>query len=291
MAAMPSIRSRLHELFGPQRVDIPDNSATLVSQGAAWIAHDEQRLVLSKPIEIELARGARLPVLQMGRPMPADGDHQHEEVHLFCTDPSDGKAKIALVTPERVSATPQASDPRDTIGMLTLEVDPTAPPLHERIKLDFEIDDDLILTVTALSSQREDRRSATYYDLEFGVGLPGGSEIKPLRKSCVRCPRCRWPCRPSERQRREEATASCLARCSTSTRRPRSRGCRGRTGRQRSKSASTSTTSRARSASDRGDTRRAAALQVGADVAATQVSIRVVEGDTLVEESVRRPVV
>lgn len=183
MAAMPSIRSRLHELFGPQRVDIPDNSATLVSQGAAWIAHDEQRLVLSKPIEIEMARGARLPVLQMGRPMPADGDHQREELHLFCTDPSDGKAKIALVTPERVSATPQASDPRDTIGMLTLEIDASAPPLHERIKLDFEIDDNLILTVTALSSQREDRRSATYHDLEFGIALPGGSEIKPLSKA------------------------------------------------------------------------------------------------------------
>lgn len=179
MAAMPSIRSRLHELFGPQRVDIPDNSATLVSQGAAWIAHDQQRLVLSKPIEIELARGARLPVLHMGRPMPADGDHQHEEVHLYCTDPSDGKAKIALVTPERVSATPQAGDPRETIGMLTLEVDPTAPPLHERIKLDLEINDDLILTLTALSSQREDRQSATYFELEFGIGFPGASEIKP----------------------------------------------------------------------------------------------------------------
>jgi hypothetical protein len=57
MAAMPSIRGRLHELFGPERVLVPDNSATRVSQGAAWIAHDSQRLVLAKQIELEMARG------------------------------------------------------------------------------------------------------------------------------------------------------------------------------------------------------------------------------------------
>ena len=58
---MPAIRSRLHELFGPDRVEVPLNSATLISQGAAWIAHDRERLRLAKPIELELAvvRGCR----------------------------------------------------------------------------------------------------------------------------------------------------------------------------------------------------------------------------------------
>ena len=70
MAAMPGIRSRLHQLFGPERVLIPHNSATLVSQGAAWIAHDEQRLVLAKRIELEMARGSRLPLLRSGSAMP-----------------------------------------------------------------------------------------------------------------------------------------------------------------------------------------------------------------------------
>src|SRR3546814_14903131 len=51
MAAMPAISSRLYELFGSQRVERPANSATLVAEGAAWLAHDRQRLRLAKPLE------------------------------------------------------------------------------------------------------------------------------------------------------------------------------------------------------------------------------------------------
>ena len=40
MSNMPAIRRRLHELFGPERVHIPDDTATLIAEGAAWIADD-----------------------------------------------------------------------------------------------------------------------------------------------------------------------------------------------------------------------------------------------------------
>jgi len=123
MAAMPSIRSRLHELFGPERVEIPENSATLVAQGAAWIANDEQTLMLEKPIELEMATGSRLPLLHAGTPMPSDGQLRREQFHLYCTDPTDGTAKFAIVTPNRVSASHQASDPRDAVVMVTVPVD------------------------------------------------------------------------------------------------------------------------------------------------------------------------
>ena len=84
---MPSIRSRLHELFGPERVEIPENSATLVAQGAAWIANDEQTLVLEKPIELEMATGSRLPLLHAGTPMPSDGQLRREQFHLLLHRP------------------------------------------------------------------------------------------------------------------------------------------------------------------------------------------------------------
>lgn len=173
MAAMPSIRIQLHQLFGPQKVEIPENSATLISQGAAWMAHDAQRLVLAKPIELEMARGYRLPLLRAGTPMPAVGSVQSDRFHLYCTDPSDGSAKFSIVSPADIHEQPQASDPRTSIGMFTVEVDKHAPPLRERLELDVEIDDDLILTVQAESSQRRDRAQAKYFDLEFGIGLPG----------------------------------------------------------------------------------------------------------------------
>lgn len=177
---MPSIRSRLHELFGPERVVVPENSATLVSQGAAWIAHDAQRLVLAKQIELEMARGSRLPLVRSGTAMPNDGQVHRDRFHLFCTDPTDGVAKFSIVAPTEVSEQPQASDPRTSLGMVAISVDETAPPLVERLELDIEVDDDLILNVSASSSQAGDRAEATYFDLEFGIGLPGSNDLSPL---------------------------------------------------------------------------------------------------------------
>lgn len=177
MAAMPAIRSRLHELFGPERVVVPENSATLISQGAAWIAHDAQRLVLAKRVELELARGSRLPLLRAGTAMPLDGQVRRDRVHLYCTDPSDGAAKMSIVVPKDLVDQPQASDPRTCLGILHLNVDQSAPPLVERLELDVEVDDDLILTVTASSSQRQDQTSASYFDLEFGLALPESGEL------------------------------------------------------------------------------------------------------------------
>ncbi|MDR7083583.1 molecular chaperone DnaK (HSP70) [Arthrobacter ginsengisoli] len=175
MAAMPSIRSRLHELFGPERVHVPATSATLVSQGAGWIAHDSQRLVLAKQIELEMARGSRLPLLRAGTRMPGDGEERQEGFHLYCTDPTDGIAKFPIVAPSQLSEQPQASDPRTTLGVVAIAVDHTAPPLVERLELDVQIDQDLILSVNASSSQRKDQSSSSYFDLEFGIGLPGSN--------------------------------------------------------------------------------------------------------------------
>ncbi|MFD9039533.1 Hsp70 family protein [Streptomyces bottropensis] len=184
MAAMPAIRSRLHELFGPDRVEVPTNSATLISQGAAWIAHDRQRLRLAKPIELELARGSLMPLLAAGTEMPLGGEIKHETLHLYCADPTDGKAKFPIATPTALSSHPQASERRTSLGMITLAVDETAPPLHERLELKVVLDDDLVLSVEASSSQKHDRVTASYYDLEFGLGLPasampGGAAAAP----------------------------------------------------------------------------------------------------------------
>lgn len=180
MAAMPSIRSRLHELFGPERVLVPANSATLVSQGAARIAHDAQRLVLAKQIELEMARGSRLPLLRAGTEMPTDGEVRQDRFHLYCTDPTEGVAKFSIVAPSGLVEQPQASDPRTSLGMVAISVDKTAPPLVERLELGVQVDDDLILTVDAAASQSGDRSRASYFDLEFGIGLPGSTNLGPV---------------------------------------------------------------------------------------------------------------
>jgi molecular chaperone DnaK len=56
MSNMPVVRRRLHEWFGPERVQIPDGTATLIAEGAAWIASDKAGLQLTKNVELVLAR-------------------------------------------------------------------------------------------------------------------------------------------------------------------------------------------------------------------------------------------
>jgi hypothetical protein len=136
--------------------------------------------VLAKQIELEMARGSRLPLLRVGTAMPSDGEVRRDRFHLYCTDPTDGAAKFSIVAPTDLSEQPQASDPRTALGTVTIAVDRTAPPLVERLELDVEVDDDLILSVSAMSSQRRDQAGASYFDLEFGIGLPGSADLGPI---------------------------------------------------------------------------------------------------------------
>lgn len=184
MASMPAIRGRLHELFGPQRVVVPANSATLVAEGAAWIAHDSRRLHLAKPIEVQLARGSYLTLVRAGTEMPSEHQIKQQTVHLFCTDPTDGVAKFQLCTPTRQSPQPQSSEPRTSIGNIIVQVDSGAQPFKERLELSVSIDDDLILYARATSSDVKDVGEAEYHDLEFGITLPrelgdGGHDDSP----------------------------------------------------------------------------------------------------------------
>ena len=171
MAAMPAIRARLHEFFGPQRVVIPGNSATLVSQGAAWIANDGRLLHLARPVELQLARASYLPLIDAGSPMPTEGQVKQRSFDLYCADPSDGKAKFGICTPERLGSSPQAADPRRTLGYFVVGVDDRAAPFRERLRLDVSINDDLIMSARASSSNVGDSASSEYHDLEFGISL------------------------------------------------------------------------------------------------------------------------
>jgi molecular chaperone DnaK len=172
MAAMPAIRGRLRELFGPQRVEIPTDSATLISQGAAWIAHDASRLQLAKPVELQLARGSYLPLIKAGTDMPAEHEEKRHTVHLYCTDPTDGVAKFELCAPTYPTASPQISEPRTPLGLMTIDVDGNAKPLHERLELEVVVDDDLILSARAWSALADSKDSTVVHDLEFGLRLP-----------------------------------------------------------------------------------------------------------------------
>jgi actin-like ATPase involved in cell morphogenesis len=172
MSNMPAVKRRLHELFGPERVQIPDRAATLIAEGAAWIAADEARLRLAKNVELVLARNSYLPLVKAGTVMPREGEVQKESFHLYCTDPRDGVAKFQLCAPKRAGDSVLPSEPRTHLENLTVKVDSMAKAFHERLELDVRINDDLILEAYARSLNRGDQDRREIHNLEFGLALP-----------------------------------------------------------------------------------------------------------------------
>ena len=172
MVTMPAVRARLHERFGPARVSVSERAASLVSEGAAWVAHDRQPLTLAKQVEVRLARNSFLPVLPAGLQTPSHGQVEQKVYSLYCADPRDGSAKFSFCTPNRAGRAPLQSDPRIPLAEMVVEVDEKAEPLRERLELELALDDDLILSGHARSLVKGDSSFVALHDLEFGIELP-----------------------------------------------------------------------------------------------------------------------
>jgi molecular chaperone DnaK len=171
MVNMPLIQARLHEIFGPQRVHVSPKGNTIISEGAAWIAHDGARLSLAKNVEVLVARKDYFPVVKAGSAMPREGEVFRQELSMYCADPRDGIARFEMCAPKRTGRAVQKTDERDTLGFISVNVDAQAQPLRERLVLDVAIDENLILSVTAASTVRGDSDRAEFHELEFGLAI------------------------------------------------------------------------------------------------------------------------
>jgi molecular chaperone DnaK len=174
MANMPSVKARLHELFGPSRVHVSERSASLIAEGAAWIAHDDARLHLAKNVELVLARNSFMPLLPAGFEMPQEGEVRGQDFGLYCVDPSDGFGKFELVAPHRPGPKVLPDDMRRPLVNLMVPVDRKAAPFRERLQLDVAIDENLILTARARSLNQRGLAEREVHDLEFALALPTG---------------------------------------------------------------------------------------------------------------------
>jgi molecular chaperone DnaK len=173
MVNMPAIQERLHEIFGARRVKISERGNTIISEGAAWIAHDRARLMLAKNVEVMLARSAHFPVIRAGTLMPREGEIQRmsEPLTLYCCDPTDGVAKFQLTAPKRAGRSVQTTDERNLLGILAVGVDSRQAPLLERLLLDIAIDENLVLTATASSTIAGKTDFLEMHNLEFGLNV------------------------------------------------------------------------------------------------------------------------
>ena len=178
MVRMPYVQEQLQQRFGLRRVRLAERSDQIIAQGAAWIAHDRLRLCLAKPFEVLDADDTYLPIIRAGQILPFEGQTEQVSIGLYCVDPRDGIAKLQFACPKHPSRL-QRSDPRRIYTTLMLQVDPQARPLAERLDVKLEIDDNLVVNVSAESTMRQDQVEAVIHDLEFGLRLDGRGELTP----------------------------------------------------------------------------------------------------------------
>lgn len=178
MVNMPLIQARLRELFGAGRVEVSSRGNTIISEGAAWIAHDGARLVLAKNIEVLVSRQAYFPVVQAGSLMPRESEIHRSPapLTLYCSDPTDGIAKFVLTTPKRTGRSVQVNDERDILGTLAVSVDSNQRPLLERLLLDVTVDENLVLRSKGTSTIAGATDEVEVHTLEFGLQVGPGQD-------------------------------------------------------------------------------------------------------------------
>lgn len=174
MINMPIIQHKLRDKFGAKKVEVTDKNTTLIAQGAAWIAHDQARLKLSKSLELLLARGNYMQLLQKGFELPIDNQSSHLPTYsLYCVDPSDGVVYLNFVTPSNIyNRQPMPNDPRKDLGLVTLPIDKNARLFEERISLEVRVDQNLIFSAIATAGNSKQSTSYDIFDLDFSLDLP-----------------------------------------------------------------------------------------------------------------------
>ena len=176
MINMPIIRNGLVERFGGRVPDLAERGDRIIAEGAAWIAHDDLEVRLSKPLEVLVAggpgRGSWLSLVDTDLRLPVESQTVAAgNRRFYCTDPRDGQAVFEFGKPRKVGAV-QPEDERETLSVLNLSVDSSARPLLERLECKVNVDEDYIATVTVASDGMGEPVEQEIHSLDFGLALP-----------------------------------------------------------------------------------------------------------------------
>lgn len=182
MVNMPTIRQFLQERFGVARLHVSEIGDQIISQGAAWIAHDDVPITLAKPFEVVEARNSMITVLAEGTELPKRGNVYRTQQAMYCVDPRDGKAVLSFKRPQMVGKS-AASDPRTSYGNLAVPVNTEFPPLRERIDVEYLVDENLIVQVKATALDEKQETIMEVFDLEFALAISGVTEVKKTFRS------------------------------------------------------------------------------------------------------------
>lgn len=163
---MPLVRDRLRELFGHRIMEI-DHADTIIAEGAAVIDALGFHPMLSRSICVELADDSLYPVFSEG--CLAVPDLCKKTLSFYCTDNRDGEAKLIV----KDSSNGFRSSKPALKHVLTIPVSNSLPKPydHERVTVDFWLDDDLVVNVRGRAATQTEGAFCEITDLCYGLKL------------------------------------------------------------------------------------------------------------------------
>lgn len=174
MVNVPAVRNGLLQRFGG-RVPHLTNGDRVIAEGAAWVAHDQLRLSLAKPIELLQPDGNYVELVEEDQRLPIENDNfSIPATQFYCVDPRDGVANFQFARPRKVGYGAKHA-PRETYVVLPLRIDPNAAPFVERLNISLSIDHDYIVEIEGHSSAMNDRVRRQIHNLEFALMLPANA--------------------------------------------------------------------------------------------------------------------
>ena len=160
---IPRLQTELVKRFAT-KVKTVKNPQSVIAEGAAVVAHEGFQPFLSAGIELRLADGSDYPVLPAGSVVPTAGAR---ELSLYCTDNREAEAR--LIVRERLLARGASETKTLTVLPVPVVAELPKPYAHERVRARFEVNDDLILLVSAAAEICGEHAQTSVHDLKYGL--------------------------------------------------------------------------------------------------------------------------
>jgi molecular chaperone DnaK (HSP70) len=159
---IPMVRKDLEERFGA-RLEVVKNADTIIAEGAAIVDALGMFPILAHSIGIRLSDDSDYEIFPAGT--VAKPGICKRTVHFFCTDNRNGDARLVITE----------KNPKEAWKVKELLSIPVSPDLpqpynHERVTVEFFLDEDLILNVVGKGATQTAGNSTEIFDLRFGMG-------------------------------------------------------------------------------------------------------------------------
>lgn len=159
---IPALIRRMEDIFGPNKVTIPNNTETCVAEGAALLSYRNLIPVLSVPVGIELSRGYIHHFLKKGANL---NGNIKKQIQFVVTDNRSGLANVKIF--ESDDSNPQSAKSRQK-GLLMV---PISKKESENVNVEYEMDNNQCLSIKAWGLRTKQERECKIRDVKVGYRI------------------------------------------------------------------------------------------------------------------------